>query len=327
MTRPIAESPFSVTAPDGAVLGGTLVHAHGPAHGVVVLRTPYDADQHLPQARSLARRGLDCLVQDVRGRYSSTGDWAPYVGEAEDGVVTLDTLHHHGVRGPVVAYGASYAAHAALELARADRRVRKVVAMVPALGLHETAYAPDGTPQHLDRLGWWAVHGSGRQDHPPLPPAVLHEAAHRARREGPVAAARRLGWDGHRLDAFRRLWQAPALDLSRYADASAELLVVTGDHDSFDGYARRLAAAWGTRSGATRAVVSGPWGHDLGISTPDHALRDTLATAGSPGEAAARWMTGGTTPAPGTELRLDIDSRSWQVLPLPSAPSTMEAHG
>lgn len=315
MTDPEA-SPFPVGTRDGVVLGGWLVRSVGTARAVVLVRTPYDSRAHLPLATSLARRGFDCLVQDVRGRYSSAGTWRPYAAEALDGTDTVDALHQRCPETPVVAYGASYAAHTALETARADPRVTRVIALVPALGAHETAYASDGAPQHLDRLGWWAIHGFAREDEPALAPDVLRAAAAVAEREGPVAAAARLGWDAARLDAFRELWTAPALDLAAHVgDATAPLLVVTGDADPFDAYARRLAAGWGARSGAGSALVSGPWGHDLGIGTADPALRAAYDAAGSPGRMILRWLTHGE-PAPGQELRLDVAARTWSEGPL-----------
>lgn len=323
MTDPEAV-PFPVSTRDGVVLGGWLVRSVGTAHAIVLVRTPYDARAHLPLARSLAARGFDCLVQDVRGRYSSAGTWRPYAAEALDGTDTVDALHHRYPRTPVVAYGASYAAHTALETARTDPRVTRVVAVVPALGAHETAYSADGIPQHLDRLGWWAIHGFAREDEAALPPEALRAAAAIADHEGPIAAAAHLGWDPARLSAFRELWAAPALDLAEhFGDATAPLLVVTGDADPFDAYARRLAAGWGGRSGAGSALVSGPWGHDLGIGTADPALRAAYGAAGSPGRVILRWLTH-AEPAPGQELRLDVASLTWSERPYATTATATE---
>ncbi|NGN93702.1 CocE/NonD family hydrolase [Nocardioides sp. KC13] len=318
MTEPEIR-PFPVTTRDGVVLGGWLVRSVGTARAVVLVRTPYDAQAHLPLARSLARHGFDCLVQDVRGRYTSGGTWRPYATEAVDGIDTVDALQQRCPRTPVVAYGASYAAHTALETARADRRVARVIALVPALGAYETAYSVDGTPQHLDRLGWWAIHGFGRRAEPALAPEILRAATAVADRDGPVAAAAGLGWDAARLDAFGALWSTPPRDLPHHFGAvTAPLLVVTGDADPFDAYARRLAAAWGIRSGAGSALVSGPWGHDLGIGTSDPALRAAYEAAGSPGRIVLRWLTDGV-PATDQELRLDVASRTWSERPLVTA--------
>lgn len=302
-----APESFAVSTA-GAILNGELHRHRGPRRGVVLVRTPYDATAHRSLATSLARRGWDCVIQDVRGRHGSTGDWIPYAHEAADGAATVEAATSAGLAGPWILFGASYAAHTALEAARVidSGDVAAVVALVPALGLHETAHDPRGRPQHRDRLGWWSMYGLSRTDQPPLAPEVLHDATRVAETEGPVAAARWLGWDGARLDRWRRLWSAAPVDLrDRYGDLSPRLLVVTGDDDPFDGHARRLAAAVSTRRGPGAALLSGPWGHDL---TPRRGPAD--ADTERPGTRILEWM-GGLGPGPGIERRLDPGRRQW----------------
>lgn len=239
---------------------GDLFRAEGTRRGLVLVRTPYDARRHHDLARSLAGRGLDCLVQDVRGRHRAPGEWTPYRHEGEDGAATLRELAAAGVPGPYLLYGASYEAHAALETAHAvPHLVAGVVAAVPALGLHETAWSRAGVPRHRDRIGWWTIHGFARTDEPALAPQRLAAATAVADADGPLAVPAHLGWDARRRAAWERLWAAAPVDLARYA--GLPLLVVTGDADPFDDHARALAAATGAD------LVSGPWGHDLGIGT------------------------------------------------------------
>ncbi|RPF20617.1 CocE/NonD family hydrolase [Myceligenerans xiligouense] len=305
-----------VVLADGARLVGDLFPATGDRRGVAVVRTPYDARRHHPLAASLARQGYDCLVQDVRGRHRSDGAWTPYDVEGADGAATLADLREAGFDGPAVLYGASYAAHAALETARVagpSLGVGAVVALVPALGLHETAYSGTGRPQYRDRIGWWARHGFGRSDDPPLSPDRLDRAAEVAHRESPVAAAAWLGWsDLPRRRAWHRLWETGPLDLAgRYGAVGVPLLVVTGDRDPFDHHARALAAAWGARYGPRAALLAGPWGHDLGIGTRDPRLRAAFDAAGTPGRRIAAWLAGTAGPEPGTTETLDTATRRW----------------
>jgi uncharacterized protein len=302
--------PF-VARVGGVRLAGELTRHAGDRRGLVLVRTPYDARRHRDLAASLARRGYDCLVQDVRGRHGSEGVWRPYDDEAADGVATLAAARHAGLAGPAVLYGASYAAHTALETAAAagPAGVAAVVALVPAIGLHETAYDTDGVAQHRDRLGWWATHGFTRTDQAPLPADVLRTAEGIAQTLGPFAAAHWLGWDDHQRDRWRRLWEASPVDLGqRYGDVGVPILVVTGDHDPFDGHARRLAAAWGQQRGPRAALLSGAWGHDLALAGPDAAT--VLGEAGGPGARILDWLAG-AGPAPGTERRLDRVRRRW----------------
>lgn len=61
----------------------------------VLIRLPYGKTAHpFMAARGTywARKGYACVVQDVRGRWSSEGAWEPIVHEAADGYDTLDWL-------------------------------------------------------------------------------------------------------------------------------------------------------------------------------------------------------------------------------------------
>ena len=58
----------------------------------LVERTPYDKDaaRFVLPARFFAQHGYVVLVQDVRGRGHSEGDWYPFAHEAPDGYDTID---------------------------------------------------------------------------------------------------------------------------------------------------------------------------------------------------------------------------------------------
>src|SRR5438093_5644164 len=59
---------------------------------VLVERTPYDKDatRFVLHARFFARHGYVVLVQDVRGRGNSAGEWYPFAHEAPDGYDTIE---------------------------------------------------------------------------------------------------------------------------------------------------------------------------------------------------------------------------------------------
>ena len=89
--------------------GGRI--AEGPFH-VILERTPYDKASPGTAARAkyFARRGYVCALQDVRGRFSSEGEFYPFAREAPDG---YDTVKWLGSRdwssGKVGTMGDSYA--------------------------------------------------------------------------------------------------------------------------------------------------------------------------------------------------------------------------
>ena len=255
---------------DGAILAADSYHSskRGRTQGTVLIRTPYGRAQYGAQAGAWQRAGYDVVVQDVRGRYGSTGEWRPYSREGDDGAATAASLARAGLlRGPLVLAGASYDAHCALEAARTLEtsrsaiRAAAVVAMVPALGLFETARNPDGTPRLGDRIGWWHMHGFGRESAPPLAPAELERRCRIAAEQVPEQLVHDAEYGPGARAAWSRLWSAPRTDLeTRYGRSKTPLLVVSGRNDFFAAEALALAAAW---SGGRTALLWGPWGHRL----------------------------------------------------------------
>lgn len=150
----------------------------------VLIRTPYGREAHRAELRGWAAHGFAALAQDVRGRHGSPGEWHPYRDHEEtDGAATVAWVRAQAwSNGEVVAAGASYAAYCALVTALAapeaacdagpeadlddfhrdgatdnlrrdgapgdlhgdDGVPDAVIAVVPALGLTETAREPGG---------------------------------------------------------------------------------------------------------------------------------------------------------------------------------------
>jgi len=76
---------------------------------VLLQRTPYNKENTAEFARKAAARGYMVVVQDVRGRYTSEGDWYPFKYETQDGFDTVEwaaTLPH--ANGRVGMFGGSY---------------------------------------------------------------------------------------------------------------------------------------------------------------------------------------------------------------------------
>ncbi len=275
-----------------------------------MVRTPYDARQHAALGASWAQRGYHCLIQDVRGRYRSDGEWSPYQHEGHDGAALVMQLHRQYPTIPIVLFGASYAAHCAVEAARTLAHQgatppAAVIALVPALGLAETAWTTHGQPQLKHRIGWWHEHGQGHHSLIPLTADELDRRIDLARRVGPTAAAQHWRWSDHTQKQWERLWQAQRVDLlRRYAQVSSPLLVVTGKHDFFDDDAHRLAAEWPTAC----HLVTGPWGHNLARDITDPHLRTQLQAVGGVGAVIDAWLQAQGLPgraAPWTQVLCD----------------------
>src|SRR5437870_1317712 len=63
-----------------------LPNDDGP-HPAVLVRTPYERVQErcVEWGRFFALHGYALVVQDVRGRGDSEGEWAPWINEFDDG--------------------------------------------------------------------------------------------------------------------------------------------------------------------------------------------------------------------------------------------------
>jgi hypothetical protein len=63
---------------------------------VILIRMPYGKQEfycYMPvHGKFWARKGYVCVVQDVRGKWSSEGKWEPFIHEAQDGGDTLDWI-------------------------------------------------------------------------------------------------------------------------------------------------------------------------------------------------------------------------------------------
>ncbi|MFE7316617.1 CocE/NonD family hydrolase [Streptomyces sp. NPDC057555] len=281
--------------------GGLATHVRLPEGAgpfpAVLVRTPYDRTRHLAEARGWARRGFAAVVQDVRGRFSSPGEWRPYENEAADGAATGRWIRRQRWSdGRYVAVGASYAAHCALVLAleaHKEARPDAVIAAVPALGAAETAREPSGVERLLARAGWWAAHGDRRDsDEGALAKALAADPG--LLTHLPLTGLpERLG---RSLPSWAGLWRHGERGrlVARAAYADVPLLAVGGHHDHFT---EDTVALWRTWGGPSARLLLGPWGHGLAAEPgPDAGPAHRVVL----GELYARWarraLTRGLTP-------------------------------
>ena len=81
---------------DGVVLRGDIYFPPGGEaggkHPVVLSRTPYAKQNpvYVESARYLADHGYVCVLQDVRGRHDSEGEWVPFINEGADGYDSVE---------------------------------------------------------------------------------------------------------------------------------------------------------------------------------------------------------------------------------------------
>jgi uncharacterized protein len=107
---------FNIPVPmrDGTILRANIIQPlERGKYPVALCRTPYNKDlwsvTPLLDAYRLARTGYIVVIQDVRGRYASEGEWSPFEHEGLDGYDSVlwsaELPHSSGVVGM---FGASY---------------------------------------------------------------------------------------------------------------------------------------------------------------------------------------------------------------------------
>jgi len=76
---------------DGVVLRADIYRPEaGGRYPVLLERTPYDKRNSAAFAIRAAEAGYVAIIQDVRGRYSSEGEWYPFLHESDDGFDTVE---------------------------------------------------------------------------------------------------------------------------------------------------------------------------------------------------------------------------------------------
>jgi putative CocE/NonD family hydrolase len=152
---------------DGVRLSTDVYLPVGPGpFPVILIRTPYsnNVESLVQDGVYFAQRGYAVVIQDVRGRFDSEGEWSPFVHEAEDG---YDAQEWCGTRpwstGRVGTSGASYLA--LTQWLAAPLRNRHLACMVPRVGFsnlyHNWVYT-GGAFQLGFNLRWGAIQMHGR---------------------------------------------------------------------------------------------------------------------------------------------------------------------
>lgn len=239
---------------------------------VLLQRLPYGravaSSPVLPPPVQLARRGYAVVVQDVRGRGGSDGDFEPFVSEGCDGATTIEWAAGLPFSdGNVVTYGFSYQGLAQIAAAaHRPRGLRAIAPMMCATQPYEMLY--EGGCLLWEASARWAAQLSTGErdderveaslDSKPLESALGERSptwfAHWTREDSPDAP----------------YWLGCAPDLSAI---EVPVLTVLGYADTFAAATDRLVR----RLGAD--VVAGPWAHmPWGTRLGDLELHDAGPT-------------------------------------------------
>jgi hypothetical protein len=154
----VVENDVAVPMRDGVVLRADVLRPQGPGpFPVLVYRTPYGkraAQESYTTFRRAVERGYAVVVQDVRGRYASEGEFRPYENEGKDGYDTIEwAARQPWSNGAVGTFGLSYPG--AVQWLAAVERPPHLKAMVPAMTFStpRNFFYSGGVPD-LSWIGW-----------------------------------------------------------------------------------------------------------------------------------------------------------------------------
>jgi putative CocE/NonD family hydrolase len=261
-----------------------LPQGEGP-HPVLLYRTPYDkrrAREEYPLFHKAVDRGYAVVLQDVRGRYASSGEFTPFRNEGADGYDTIEWIANQPwSTGDIGTIGHGYAGTA--QWLAAMESPPHLRAMVPAMSFatpRSTFYS--GGVWNLSWIDWIWLHIA--------PDTRVRNGIAGARTEGAAAEQWPRVRDQMRgylplrgLPALRQVapwyyewlnhpaadtWWAWADLTGKYRRTQAAVLNLTGWHDQGSGLSgaiqnfRGLIATRPARSARSRLVI-GPWSADV----------------------------------------------------------------
>lgn len=250
---------------DGVVLRSDLTLPVGCDRApVILIRQPYGRDtpaMMLDQTASFwARKGYACMVQDVRGKFSSDGAFEPVVNEINDGFDTVDWITRQDwCSGKVGMWGESY--YGLTSLAAAMSGVPGLACIAPGdivMDWHRIWFRQGA--MFLNTMAPWAISmdASEYADLSKLDPwhLPLNDMARAAGRSGDyfntvIAHATDRAW-------WERLDLTPGLDR-----IAIPVLYWSGWYDNFTGgeledFARLERAGGGEHI----HLMVGPWDHE-----------------------------------------------------------------
>jgi hypothetical protein len=271
---------------DGVTLRANVMRPQGAGpFPVLVYRTPYDKEEALQNYttfRHALERGYAVVVEDVRGRYASAGEFRPYENEGRDGYDTIEwAARQPWSNGAVGTFGLSYPG--AVQWLAAMENPPHLKAMVPAMtfSTYRNFFYAGGTfdMSWIDWL-WFNIAPDIRQKKNLPGPRTGKEAAAAWKTAGPEMQAK---LPLSAMDAFRTSapyyydWMKHPVDdpwwdwcelRDKYGRTQAAVLNLSGWYD--DNYGpegattnfRGLVQARGGQPDRT-ALLIGPWVHGV----------------------------------------------------------------
>lgn len=189
----------------------------------LVTRTPYNKEFYGGQAEGFAQHGYAVVVQDVRGKFASPGDFYPYRtadAASEDSYDTVEwAAEQEWSNGRVGTYGISYSAGTQWSLAHNEELPPQLEAMAPGFAVAsyygQGAYA-GGVPllsHNIDYLNGFAIEQYNRDD------------PNRDEAESPIPGEEELTFLEEAQEAMTQLyWDLPVVPFEPMQEAGYDYL-------------------------------------------------------------------------------------------------------
>ena len=259
-------------AVDGVPIAGAL-----PA---LLTRTPYGKTGFEAGAEFFARRGYARVVQDVRGRFNSEGDFYLLANEAEDGHDAIQWIAEQAwCDGQVGTLGTSYMSW--VQSAAATQNPANLSAMWCHQGAFNglTSSLRQGGALELRWLAWafWNAPVSPEALGDPVLAEALTRAAEDLRgwldrlpwRAGSTPLGQTKDYERWAIDMLEQaaegdpLWRLPSMNFERFIGETADVPTVYsgGWYDSYTRATTESFLAFSEAKSSPQYLIMGPWTH------------------------------------------------------------------
>ena len=259
----------TITIPmrDGVTLTADLYRDDSVKEAPVILtRTPYDRTKQKGTGEKWAKAGYIFIAQDCRGKFGSSGDFAPYNNEGQDGYDTIEWITRQSwCSGRVGMMGGSYVG--AVQWQAAAENPPGLAAIAPQAtwsSFYRNLYL--GGSVRLSLIAGWIAGNS------PKPEGAKPNDFNKALLRLPLGEVdSAIGWEMPWLDAFLTHPQPDGfwtrLDLtSRLPELQLPALHVVGYYDYFsresvDNFMIMQKQARDEKTRQQQRLILGPWDH------------------------------------------------------------------
>jgi putative CocE/NonD family hydrolase len=241
--------------------------AHVPA---ILVRTPYGKGEGLsPNYQALLDHGFAVMVEDVRGRYESEGEFEPLTQEPADGDDTLNWMARQPwCDGKIGMTGGSYLGIVQWKAAlRANPHLKAIFTVVAGDDdYRDRFYSTGGAMKLGNRLEWMAENLRTPGYHPDFNRFIWHLPL----RTADVAATGRVSSMYQQAVAhpsFDSFWRS--ISTREHLDQMhVPVFAVGGLYDNFVESDLEAFAALDKQSGLNRVLI-GPWPHNMSYKFAD----------------------------------------------------------